>query len=108
MRYKDKVKKAIEELKEDIATHKGLKILEQKLCSRCKKVFDEEVSDEIDKIARKKNLYGLQSQTKIGVTGNCLDIRIGKKLAQFLELKKGEIVTTYPENKNKLIVTTTT
>ena len=75
------------------------------VCTKCgEEVFSEEVSDEIEKKTKEKGLYGLEARTRIGVAGNCLDIRIGKNVAKFLELKKGKEVTTYPENKNRLIV----
>ena len=75
------------------------------VCTKCgEEVFTEEVSDEIEAITKKKGLYGLEARTKIGVAGNCLDVRIGKKLAKFLGLKKGEEVTTYPESKDKLVI----
>ena len=75
------------------------------VCTKCgEEVFDEAVSGQIEKIAREKGLWGLESRTKVGKVGNCLDVRICKKIANFLNLKKGKEVTTYPENKNKLII----
>ncbi|MCK4589587.1 MAG: hypothetical protein KAT77_04030 [Nanoarchaeota archaeon] len=76
-----------------------------KVCNKCKDtVFDEKVSDKIDALAKKKGLWGLESHTKVGKVGNSLDIKIAHKVAKFLELKKGEEVTIYPESKNRLIV----
>ena len=76
------------------------------VCTKCgEEVFTEETSDKIERITKEKGLYGLEAKTKIGVAGNSLDIRINKKIANFLELKKGEEVTIYPENKNKLVIT---
>ena len=78
---------------------------EAEVCSYCgEEVFSEDVSDKIDKIAKEKGLWGLESQTKIGRSGDGLVIRINKKLAKFLELKEGEEITLSPENKKKLIV----
>ena len=78
---------------------------EAEVCNNCgEEVFSEEVSDEIDKIAKKKGLWGLESQSKIGRSGDGLVIRVNKRLAEFLELKEGEEITLIPENKEKLIV----
>ena len=43
--------------------------------------------------------------TKIGQAGSTLDIRLPKRIIKFFDLKKGEEVTIYPEDKNKMIVT---
>jgi len=75
------------------------------VCAKCgEEVFDEEVSDQIEAIVKKKGLYGLAARTKISQTGTSLDVKINKKLAEFMNLKKGERVTIYPENKRKLII----
>ncbi len=75
------------------------------ICTKCgEEVFDEEVSDQIEKITKEKGLYGLAVKTKIGVAGNTLDIRINKRIAEFVGLKKGKEVTILPEGKNKLVV----
>ena len=75
------------------------------VCTRCgEEVFSEETSDEIERITKEKGLYALEARTKIGVSGNCLDIRVNQKIANFLSLRKGKEVVIYPESKNKLIV----
>lgn len=76
-----------------------------KVCSKCgDTVFSEETSDEIDKIAKDKGLWGLESKTKVGKVGNSLDIKVANKIAEFLELEKGKEVSVYPESKKRLIV----
>lgn len=75
------------------------------VCTRCgEEVFDEAVSAQIEKAIKKKGLWGLESHTKVGKVGNCIDVRITKKVANFLRLKKGREVTTYPESKHKLVI----
>ncbi len=75
------------------------------VCNKCGEVFfDEETSQEISKAAKAKNLWGLGSRTKIGQAGSTLDIRLPKKIIEFLNLRKGEEVTIYPESKQKIIV----
>jgi len=75
------------------------------VCSKCGEVvFDEETSNKIDSIAKAKGLWGLEARTKVGQAGDSLIIRINKKLAKFLDLKKGEEVTVAPENKVKAVI----
>lgn len=76
------------------------------VCQRCGETFfDEETSRKITKAVKEKGLWGLESKTKIGKVGDSLDIRLNKKIVNFLGLKKGEQVTIVPESKNKLVVT---
>ncbi len=76
-----------------------------KVCDKCGETFfEEEVSKKMTEIAKKKGLWGLQARTKIGQAGTTLDVRLPKKIINFLNLKKGEEVTVYPENKNKIII----
>ena len=76
-----------------------------KVCSKCNDtVFSEEASKEIEKIAKDKGLFGLESRTKVGKVGNSLDVKINNKIASFVNIKKGEEVIVYPESKKKIIV----
>lgn len=76
-----------------------------KVCNKCgDTVFSEEISDQIDKIAKQKGLWGLESKTKIGKVGNSLDIKISSNLSKFCDLKKGIDVSIHPESKKRLIV----
>lgn len=77
------------------------------VCTKCgEQVFDEEVSEKIDAIAKQKGLWGLQAKTRVGKIGNSFNVLINSKIAKFLELKKGEEVVVYPESKNKLVIST--
>lgn len=79
---------------------------EAEVCSKCgEKIFDEATFDEIERVAKKRGLWGLEARTKIGIAGDGLIIRVNKKIADFMGLKKGEEITLIPENKNKLNVT---
>ena len=78
---------------------------EAEICDVCGEVFfTEQASDKIDEIAKKKGLWGLESQTKAGKVGNSLDVKIAKNIADFTGLKKGDDVRIYPESKNRLII----
>jgi len=77
------------------------------VCTKCsEQVFDEGVSEKIDVIAKQKGLWGLQAKTRVGKIGNSFNVLINSKIAKFLELKKGEEVVVYPENKKKLVIST--
>jgi hypothetical protein len=76
-----------------------------KVCEKCNETyFSEETSYKMTRIAKQKGLWGLQAKTKIGQAGTTLDIRLPKKIIEFFKLKKGEEVTIYPEDKNKIVI----
>ncbi|MBI4919494.1 hypothetical protein HY837_06175 [archaeon] len=76
------------------------------VCESCKETFfSEEASKKITQMVKEKGLWGLQAKTKIGQAGKTLDIRLPKKIIEFLKFKKGTEVTITPENQNKLIIT---
>lgn len=78
---------------------------EAEVCSKCDEiVFDEDISNKIEKKVKEMGLYGLGASTKVGIAGSSLVIRITKKLAEFLKLEKGEDVTVYPESKKKIVI----
>ena len=78
---------------------------EAEVCSKCGEiVFDEEVSEKIERKVREMRLYGLGTNTKVGIAGSSFMIRITKKLAEFLKLKKGEEVHIYPESKKRIVI----
>lgn len=74
------------------------------ICDKCDESFtDSETTKEIEEIAKKKGIWGLGIQTRITKSGNSLAIRIPKKVADYLKLKKGKEAYIYPE-KDKLVV----
>jgi len=73
------------------------------VCSKCgEQWFDEKTARKIEEIEKSKNLFGLSKETKISYSGNSLILRIPRKIAKFLNLKKEEPVLIYPESRNKL------
>ncbi len=75
------------------------------VCDKCGEIFfDETTSKKMTEIAKKKGLWGLQTKTKIGQAGTTLDVRLPKRIIEFLNLKKGKEVEIYPEGKNKLVI----
>lgn len=78
---------------------------EAEKCPRCNEIFfTEEASDKIDKLARDMGLWGLRQEGKLGYSGNSLIVRVPKKIAEFLNFKKGQKVSIHPEGKGKLVV----
>ena len=78
---------------------------EAEVCPVCgEQFFNEKTSLEVERIAKKQGLWGIEAKTKIAEVGNSYAIRINKKILDFMELKKGEEVTLMPESKKRLIV----
>ena len=77
------------------------------VCQKCGEIcFDEETSKKITNLTKEKGLWGLGTKTKVGKVGDSLDIRLNKKIVDFLGLTKGEEVTITPESRNKITITT--
>lgn len=75
------------------------------VCLKCgEECFDEFTSDLMDEVAKSKGLWGLGAKSKVGIAGDSFIIRVNKKLAKFLDLRKGGEVSIRPENKRKLII----
>jgi len=75
------------------------------VCSRCGEVFfDSRVVGEIEEMVKRKGLWGLRNKTKIGTSGNALDVKLYKKLVNFLDLHKGQDVEIEPIDKHKFEV----
>lgn len=75
------------------------------VCDACGETFfEEDTSKAITKKVKDKNLWGLGARTKIGQAGSTLDIRLPKKLIDFLGLKKGEEVSIYPETRQRIVI----
>ncbi|MBI2575855.1 YgiT-type zinc finger protein [Candidatus Woesearchaeota archaeon] len=75
------------------------------VCQKCGETyFSEETSKKMTEITKKEGLWGLGAKTKIGQAGSTLDIRLNKRIIDFMQLKRGGEVNIYPESKNKLII----
>lgn len=74
------------------------------VCSNCGESFTDSITtDKIEKVAKKKGLFGLNTTTKITKAGNSLAVRIPKKIADHFKLKNGEEAYIYPED-HKLVM----
>jgi len=75
------------------------------VCNKCgDTVFNDTAQAKIEEAAKKKDLWGLESRSKIGRVGNSLDVKISKRLAEFLGVKKGDSVSVYPDSNKRFIV----
>lgn len=75
------------------------------VCRSCGETFFKaEASTEIEGAAKKAGVWGISSITKVGRSGNNLDVRITNRLANFVGLAKGKEVMVRPEGKNRLVI----
>ncbi|MBU0980373.1 MAG: YgiT-type zinc finger protein, partial [Nanoarchaeota archaeon] len=66
---------------------------EAEKCGKCGEIFySEETSRKMTEAAKKKGLWGLNVESKIGQSGTTLDVRLPKKIIDFMNIKKGEPV----------------
>ncbi|HLC61574.1 MAG TPA: YgiT-type zinc finger protein [Candidatus Nanoarchaeia archaeon] len=73
------------------------------VCTKCGEIFfDEKTAEEIQQKSKQMGLFGLAKKAKIAEVGNSIAIRIPKEIAEFLNLKKGKVVTIFPKSKNEL------
>src|SRR3989338_3274726 len=76
------------------------------VCAKCGEVcYEEQVSREMTLIAKEKGLFGLATKTRVGKVGDALDIRLSKRIVEFLGLKKGTEITVHPVTRHKIEVT---
>ena len=67
------------------------------VCDTCKDtVFSGETLQLVEKKAKEKGVWGIAAKTKVGTSGNALDVKIPKIIADFLNLKKGQNVIVEP------------
>lgn len=75
------------------------------VCAKCGETFfDENTSRKMTEAAKKKGLWGLSAETKIGQSGSTLDVRLPKRIIEFMNFKKGDAVKIYPEGKKRLVI----
>ncbi|MBI2133398.1 AbrB/MazE/SpoVT family DNA-binding domain-containing protein [Candidatus Woesearchaeota archaeon] len=75
------------------------------ICTSChEQVFPEKVFNKIENVAKEKGLWGLSAKSKVGQVGNSVAVTISKKIADFVNLKKGQEVNIYPQDKRKIVI----
>ena len=71
------------------------------VCNKCKEtIFLGETFDLIEKKAREMGLLGIAAKTRIGTSGNALDVKFPKPVVEFMHLRKGQEVLIEPVNEN--------
>jgi len=75
------------------------------VCSSCGEVFWEEKDvAKMEQKAKAIGIWGLEQKTKVAAVGNSLAVRIPKRLANFLGLRRGVEVLVHPMGRDKLII----
>jgi len=75
------------------------------VCPSCGELFwDEKDVAKMEQKAKAIGIWGLEQKTKVAVVGNSLAVRIPKRLANFLGLKRGTDVLVHPMGRDKLVI----
>ncbi|MBI2668637.1 hypothetical protein HYX14_02230 [Candidatus Woesearchaeota archaeon] len=75
------------------------------VCDHCQEtIFLGETLDLIEQKAKEKDLWGIAAKTRIGTSGNALDVKLPKQIVNFLHLKKGQEVLIEPIDQKKFQV----
>ncbi len=75
------------------------------VCNACgETVFEGETFLLIEKKAKEKGIWGIAAKTRIGTSGNALDVKLPKALVDFLQLQKGQEVLIEPIDKKRFQV----
>lgn len=75
------------------------------VCIKCGEVFfDSETAGKIQAKSKELGLFGLAKRIKVAEVGNSIAIRVPKRLAEFVGLKKGQEVLIRPREKNELSI----
>jgi YgiT-type zinc finger domain-containing protein len=75
------------------------------VCPSCGEVFwDESSIVKMERRAKRMGIWGLEQRTKVAAVGNSLAVRIPKRLAEFLGLRRGTEVSVHPIGRDKLVV----
>ncbi len=71
------------------------------VCSNCKEtIFSGETFDLIERKARELRIWGIAAKTRIGTSGNALDVKFPKPIVEFMHLEKGQEVLIEPIDEN--------
>lgn len=75
------------------------------VCTKCGEAFfDSETARKIQLKSKELGLFGLAKKTKVAEIGHSVAIRIPKRLADFVGLKKGQEVLITPKEKKQLSI----
>lgn len=72
------------------------------VCSNCgETIFEGGVISEIEKKAKMAGLFGIAAKTRIGTSGNALDVKLPKVIVNFFKLRKGQEVCIEPIDQTR-------
>ena len=75
------------------------------VCDACNEtIFSGETFTLVEKKAKEKGLWGLAAKTRIGTSGNALDVKLPKSITEFMHLEKGQEVLIEPINEKRFQV----
>lgn len=75
------------------------------VCNFCDETtFLGETFELIEKKAKEKGILGIAAKTRIGTSGNDLDVKLPKSLVNLLKLKEGQEVLIEPIDEKKFQV----
>ncbi len=75
------------------------------VCDYCDEtIFSGETFELVEKKAREKGLWEIAAKTRIGTSGNALDVKLPKSIINFMQLKKGQEVLIEPIDEKKFQV----
>lgn len=78
------------------------------ICQHCEEtVFSGDTFVKIEKMAKEKGIWGIGAKTRIGTSGNALDVKLPKSLVGFMHLKKGQEIFIEPVDQKKFQVVLT-
>ncbi len=84
----------------------SLGYFEALVCKSCNEtIFESDASEKIEQKSKELGLFGLARRSKIGTSGTSLDVKIPKRITEFLQLKKGQEIIIEPSAKNKMQIT---
>ncbi len=75
------------------------------VCTSCGSEFlDDKTMNEIEEEIKKKRIFGLEKQIKIGKSGNSLVLRLPPEIVSFTNSKPDKIVRIFPVTKSRIEV----
>ena len=75
------------------------------VCPSCAEIFwNAKDVAKMEHKAKQMGVWGLEQKSKVATVGNSLAVRIPKRLANFLGLRRGTEVLIHPMGKDKLVI----
>ncbi len=83
----------------------NLGLFDALVCNECHEtIFTGDTFQQIEQIAKERGIWAISAKTRIGTSGNALDVKIPKSVVSFLNLKKGQEVCIEPIDEKRFQV----